>query len=214
MPVKGSPWPMNRHSFCVNVENYSLNRISKSCPNCSLAILKEFYGLAMKFQDLNIICHKVIEGFTLKNLIKTFRSIEWFLAWISDQDQFGYLYAIDEKHIDMIKLYENVRNCVAANQIGPKLYLYPIYSYYSLLLSDKMKLMTERIFEQDIVPSLPVKPNCFKCLRWRTTAQGSKKYMGFFFFFSSVDSAHCVCITINALIKTNIECGFLLKCKQ
>lgn len=157
---------MNRHSFCANVENCSLNRISKSCPNCLLAISKEFYGLAIKFQDLNTICHKVWRIYFGKYLIKTFQQIEVFFFfsfhWIfPDQDQFGYLYAIDEKHIDMMRLYENVRNCVTANQIGPKLYLYPIYSYYSLLLSDKMKLMTERIFEQDTIPSLPVKPNRF-----------------------------------------------------
>lgn len=121
------------------------------------------------------------------------------------------MYAIDETHIDMMKLYENVRNCVTANQIGPKLYLYPIYSYYSLLLSDKMKLMTERIFEQDTVPSLPVKPNCFICLNTQPPAQGRTKKNNMHFF---VDSAHCVQTAVNALIKTNIECGFLLKCKQ
>lgn len=56
----------------------------------------------------------------------------------------------------MLHLYENVREIVAANQLGPKIYLYPIYTYYSSLLSDKIKLMTERIFEQDTIPKLPV----------------------------------------------------------
>lgn len=56
----------------------------------------------------------------------------------------------------MLRLYENVREIVAANQLGPKIYLHPIYTYYSSLLSDKIKLMTERIFEQDTIPKLPV----------------------------------------------------------
>lgn len=59
VPAKRSPPPMNRHSFCVNVENCSLNRTSKSCPNCLSVILNAFYGLATAFQDLNTICHKV-----------------------------------------------------------------------------------------------------------------------------------------------------------
>lgn len=75
----------------------------------------------------------------------------------ADIDQFGYLHTIAENHVDMVKLYENMREIVAANQMGPKLYLYPIYTYYSSLFSDKIKLMTERIFEQDTIPSLPVK---------------------------------------------------------
>lgn len=76
---------------------------------------------------------------------------------ITDIDQFGHLHTIDETHVDMMKLYKTVRNIVAANQIGPTRYLYPIYSYYSSLLSDKIKLMTERIFEQNTIPNLPVK---------------------------------------------------------
>lgn len=114
----------------------------------------------------------------------------------------------------MMKLYENVQNCVTANQIGPKLYLYPIYSYYSLLLSDKMKLMTERIFEQDTVPSLPVKPNCFICFNSYTHSHKNAKNTWAFLLLWTLHTAHSVHITASALIKTNIECEFLLKCKQ
>lgn len=66
------------------------------------------------------------------------------------------MHIIHENHVDMLQMYENVREIVAANQLGPKIYLYPIYTYYSSLLSDKIKLMTERIFEQDTIPKLPV----------------------------------------------------------
>lgn len=66
------------------------------------------------------------------------------------------MHIIHENHVDMLQMYENVREIVAANQLGPKIYLHPIYTYYSSLLSDKIKLMTERIFEQDTIPKLPV----------------------------------------------------------
>lgn len=71
-------------------------------------------------------------------------------------EQFGYLHIIDENHVDMQQMYEKIREIVSANQLGPRIYLYPIYTYYSSLLSDKIKLMTERIFEQDTIPKLPV----------------------------------------------------------
>lgn len=73
-----------------------------------------------------------------------------------DIEQFGHLHIIDENHIDMRRMYGKIRNIVAANQLGPKIYLQPIYTYYSSLLSDKIKLMTERVFEQDTIPKLPV----------------------------------------------------------
>lgn len=71
-------------------------------------------------------------------------------------EQFGHLHIIDENHVDMQQMYEKIREIVSANQLGPRIYLYPIYTYYSSLLSDKIKLMTERIFEQDTIPKLPV----------------------------------------------------------
>lgn len=71
-------------------------------------------------------------------------------------EQFGHLHIIDENHVDMQRMYGKIRNIVAANQLGPKIYLQPIYTYYSSLLSDKIKLMTERVFEQDTIPKLPV----------------------------------------------------------
>lgn len=63
---------------------------------------------------------------------------------------------IDVNHVDMLKLYENVRCIVAANQRGPSIYLYPIYSYYAPLLTNQLKLMTENIFQKSILPNLPV----------------------------------------------------------
>lgn len=56
----------------------------------------------------------------------------------------------------MIKLYQQVENIVIANQTGPTTYLYPIYTYYFPLISDQIKKLTERIFEQDTIPALPV----------------------------------------------------------
>lgn len=56
----------------------------------------------------------------------------------------------------MVKLYKQVEEIVIANQTGPTTYLYPIYTYYFPLISDQIKKLTERIFEQDIVPGLPV----------------------------------------------------------
>lgn len=76
----------------------------------------------------------------------------------TDMGQFGYLYVVDEHHVDMMHMYEAVREIVRVNQPGPQLYLQPIYAYYSAVLSDRIKLMTESIFEQNILPGLPV---CF-----------------------------------------------------
>lgn len=68
----------------------------------------------------------------------------------------GHLHTINVDHIDMLKMYENVRNIVKTNQAGPTVYLYPIYLYYASLLSDKIKMMTEQIFQQNTIPNLPV----------------------------------------------------------
>lgn len=88
------------------------------------------------------------------------------MQFILEPEQFGQLHIIDENHVDMQRLYDNVREIVSTNQFGPRIYLYPIYTYYSSLLSDKIKLMTERIFEQDTIPKLPV--NCkFKLNHFR-----------------------------------------------
>lgn len=75
---------------------------------------------------------------------------------VSDKHQFGHLHTIDENHIDMLKLFESIRQIVVANQTGPTIYLYPIYSYYSSLLSDQIRAMTEQVFQQTIIPNLPV----------------------------------------------------------
>lgn len=76
--------------------------------------------------------------------------------FVADKHQLGYLHTIDENHIDMLMLFDAVRKIVAANQMGPTIYLYPIYLYYSSLVSDRIKAMTERIFQQKIIPNLPV----------------------------------------------------------
>lgn len=57
----------------------------------------------------------------------------------------------------MLKFYDEVRKIVAVNQTGPIIYLYPVYSYYSMLLSDRLKMMTENIFVQSKIPDLPVR---------------------------------------------------------
>lgn len=75
---------------------------------------------------------------------------------IPEVEQLGYLMYIDENHVDMLKLYDEVKEIVAANQTGPKSYLYPIYKYYFPLLSNKLKEMTENIFVQTELPELPV----------------------------------------------------------
>lgn len=75
---------------------------------------------------------------------------------IQEVEQLGYLMYIDENHVDMVKLYDEVKEMVVANQTGPKTYLYPIYKYYFPLLSNKLKEMTENIFVQTEVPELPV----------------------------------------------------------
>lgn len=81
----------------------------------------------------------------------------------ADMQQFGHLYVVNEDHVDMMHMYDAVRDIVRVNQPGPQLYLRPIYAYYSAVLSDRIKLLTERIFEQSILPGLPVCAS-FHCL--------------------------------------------------
>lgn len=76
-----------------------------------------------------------------------------------DEKQLAYLHVINENHVDMIRLYENVKKIVKANLTGPTTYLYPIYKFYFPLLAGKMKAITEHIFTQRALPELPV--------RWR-----------------------------------------------
>lgn len=80
----------------------------------------------------------------------------WFLLIIGN-DEHGFLHIIEESHVDMVKMYENVREIVQSNWYGPKIYLHPIYRYYFVLLARKMKLITEKIFTQRTIPDLPVR---------------------------------------------------------
>lgn len=73
-----------------------------------------------------------------------------------------------EDHVDMVGMYQRVRQIVVANQPGPKTYLYPIYEYYFPLLANKIQAMTENIFVQYRIPELAVsnyiwKKNPIKC---------------------------------------------------
>lgn len=67
------------------------------------------------------------------------------------------MYVVNEEHIDMMHMYDMAREIVRVNQPGPQLYLQPIYAYYSSVLSDRIKLMTEKVFEHKTIPSLPVR---------------------------------------------------------
>lgn len=59
----------------------------------------------------------------------------------------------------MLKLFDQVREVVTANLQGPKIYLYPIYSYYFPMLSNKIKEMAQNIFAQYNLPDLKVRNN-------------------------------------------------------
>ncbi|XP_055840841.1 dynein axonemal heavy chain 3 isoform X1 [Episyrphus balteatus] len=72
-----------------------------------------------------------------------------------NEDEFGYLHCIHETHIDMLRLYEDVRKIVEANWTGPTVYLYPIYDYYFPLLTGKMLTIAEKVFAQNKIPDLP-----------------------------------------------------------
>lgn len=76
----------------------------------------------------------------------------------TDESLLGYLHYIREDHIDMLKLYEKIKEIVKSNQTGPTTYLYPMYIFYFPILANKMKNITENIFSQREVPSLEV---CF-----------------------------------------------------
>lgn len=78
-----------------------------------------------------------------------------FIHYIG-HDELGYLHIIKESHVDMLKMYAEVRQVVQSNWYGPKIYLHPIYRYYFVLLARKMKLITEKIFTQRTIPDLPV----------------------------------------------------------
>lgn len=92
-----------------------------------------------------------------------FFSFTHFLRF-ADKHQFGHLHTINENHMDMLELFDAIRKIVAANEMGPTIYLYPIYLYYSSLLSDQIRAMTERIFQQTVIPNLPVN---ISLTRWR-----------------------------------------------
>lgn len=63
---------------------------------------------------------------------------------------------IRENNVDMLKLFEEVRTIVRANEQGPRVYLYPIYKYYFPLLSSKLRDMALSIFSQYNIPALRV----------------------------------------------------------
>uniref|UniRef100_A0A1B0EXW2 AAA+ ATPase domain-containing protein n=1 Tax=Lutzomyia longipalpis TaxID=7200 RepID=A0A1B0EXW2_LUTLO len=79
--------------------------------------------------------------------------MEYFMSQTSSE--MGFLHCIPEDHIDMLQLYERVREIVIANQTGPTTYLYPIYTYYFPILAGKMQAITENLFLQPNIPSLP-----------------------------------------------------------
>lgn len=94
-------------------------------------------------------------GFVFPSL-QCIHSFFCLISFIEGDDEFGYLHIIEEAHVDMLKMYEEVRQFVQRNWYGPKIYLHPIYRYYFVLLARKMKLITEKIFTQRTIPDLPV----------------------------------------------------------
>ncbi|XP_055637886.1 dynein axonemal heavy chain 3 isoform X3 [Toxorhynchites rutilus septentrionalis] len=80
--------------------------------------------------------------------------LEYYLT--QDKKLLGYLHYIREDNVDMVSLYERVKNIVVANQTGPTIYLYPMYEYYFPVLANKMKVITESIFSQRELPSLEI----------------------------------------------------------
>lgn len=78
--------------------------------------------------------------------------MEYFMS--GDESERGFLHFIPADHVDMERLYEDVRQIVAANQEGPRLFLKPIYEYYYPILSGKLLHSTENLFLQKTVPSL------------------------------------------------------------
>lgn len=78
--------------------------------------------------------------------------MEYFMS--ADENERGFLHFIPDDHVDMEQLYEGVRQIVAANQEGPRLFLKPIYEYYYPILSGKLLQSTENLFLQNTIPSL------------------------------------------------------------
>lgn len=78
--------------------------------------------------------------------------MEYFMS--GDDSERGFLHYIPEDHVDMERLYKGVRDIVAANEEGPRLFLKPIYDYYYPVLSGKLLKSTENLFLQKTVPSL------------------------------------------------------------
>ena len=68
----------------------------------------------------------------------------------------GYLHFIHEDHVDMLILYDRIKEIVRRNLTGPTTYLYPMYRFYFPILANKMKLITESIFSLREIPSLQV----------------------------------------------------------
>ena len=78
--------------------------------------------------------------------------MEYFMS--REEDERGFLHFIPDDHEDMEAMYVNVRQIVAANQEGPRLFLKPIYDYYYPILSGKLLKSTENLFLQKSIPSL------------------------------------------------------------
>jgi dynein heavy chain, axonemal len=78
-------------------------------------------------------------------------------VFAKDENLLGYLHCIRDDNMDMLKLYDQVKHIVIANQTGPTTYLYPMYRFYFPILANKMKNITENIFSQREIPSLDVR---------------------------------------------------------
>lgn len=102
-----------------------------------------------------LCCSHCITSHHIRSLATSSMHSYSFILCTGD-DELGYLHIIEESHVDMLKMYEEVRQIVQSNWYGPKIYLHPIYRYYFVLLARKMKLITEKIFTQRTIPDLPV----------------------------------------------------------
>uniref|UniRef100_A0A336M3T0 CSON009294 protein n=1 Tax=Culicoides sonorensis TaxID=179676 RepID=A0A336M3T0_CULSO len=80
--------------------------------------------------------------------------LEYYLT--QDESFLRYLHYIREDHVDMVKLYDKIKEIVKSNQTGPTTYLYPMYTFYFPILANKMKDITEYIFSQREIPSLEI----------------------------------------------------------
>lgn len=79
--------------------------------------------------------------------------MEYFMS--AREEELGYLHYIPDDHMDMMSRYEDIRKIVRANQVGPRMFLEPIYDEYYPILSGKMMEATENLFLQETLPSLP-----------------------------------------------------------